>query len=80
MPSVLGLWTGVYETVAVFHDLDESCKFGKSLYDVILIMDSYSMYIFHLISCMLPGIEVWHCRSLPGLLHSLAALPIALCS
>jgi hypothetical protein len=69
MPTVLGLWTGVYETLAVFHDLDASCKFEKSLCDVILIMDSYSMYIFRLISCMHPGIEVWHCRSLPGLCY-----------
>jgi len=58
MPTVLGLWTGVHETLAVFHDLDESCKFRKSLCDVVLIMDSYNMYIFHLISCMHPGIEV----------------------
>jgi hypothetical protein len=67
MPILLGLWTGVHETLVVIHDLDESCKFGKSLCDVLLIMDSYNMYIFYLISCMHPGIEVWHCKSFPQL-------------
>lgn len=81
MPTVLGWLTGVHETLAVFHDLDESCKSGKSLCDVVLIMDSYNMYSFHLISCMHPGIEVWYFKSLPGLCNiALQAMPIALCS
>jgi hypothetical protein len=71
---------GVHETLAVSRGLDESCKFGKYLCDV-LIMDSYNVYIFNLISCMHPGIEVWHCKSLPGLCKiALQALPVALCS
>lgn len=51
MPTVLGLWTGVHEILAGFHDLDESCKFGESLCDVVLIMS--------VLVCLLCLIQLW---------------------